>query len=145
VNESLDLLSKNLASGMSRRKALWQFVSGLGALGFLTGRKAKADSGLVCEIWCNTQKTLFLDACLNVLASNLERQIICNAAATVFLAACTTNSNKCQVGKCAEFESGGLNDTSGVFTKSTMYTSFEAEEGDWVCVSVTGGGGGGLL
>jgi len=139
MNESLDLLSKNLASGMSRRKALWQFVSGLGALGLLTGRKAKADTGLVCEIWCNTQKTLFLNACLNVQASNVERAVICNAAATLFLSACITNSDKCKVGKCAEFEEGGLNDTNSAFTKSTIYTSFVEEEGDWVCVSVTGG------
>jgi hypothetical protein len=140
MNESLDLLSKNLASGMSRRKALWQFVSGIGALGLLTGRKAKADTGLVCEIWCNTQKTLFLNLCLQSYASNVERQVICNAAATVFLSACITNSDKCKVGKCAEFEEGSLNDTNAGFASSGLYTSFEAEEGDWVCVSVTGGG-----
>jgi hypothetical protein len=136
VNESLDLLSKNLASGMSRRKALWQFVSGLGALGFLTGRKAKADSGLVCEIWCNTQKTLFLNLCLQSYASNVERQVICNGLTSVFYSACITNSDRCPVGRCAEYEESDVSEPST--TRSTV-TSFVEEEGDWVCVNVAGG------
>ena len=42
MSKSLDQLARNLASGMSRRKALWQFVSGLGVVAALTGRKAYA-------------------------------------------------------------------------------------------------------
>ena len=42
MSKSLDLLAKNLASGMSRRKALWSFFSSLGVVGIFTGRKAFA-------------------------------------------------------------------------------------------------------
>jgi len=138
MNEPMDVLSKNLASGMSRRNALWRFVAGLGAVGVLTGRKAKADTGLVCEIWCNTQKTLFLNLCLQAHASNVERQVICNAATTVFYSACIANSDRCPVGRCAEYE---ISEPDGIAAPTTStYEVFEEDEGDWVCVSVTGGG-----
>jgi hypothetical protein len=136
MNEPMDVLSKELAGGMSRRKALWRFVAGLGAVGVLTGRKAKADTGLVCEIWCNTQKTFFLNLCLQANASNIERQVICNAATSVFYSACIANSDKCPVGRCAEYEESSRD----VGAAASVYKSFAEEEGDWVCVSVTGGG-----
>jgi len=42
MNKTLDVLSKNLASGMSRRKAFTKFLAGAGALGFLLTGKASA-------------------------------------------------------------------------------------------------------
>jgi hypothetical protein len=138
MSESMDALSKNLANGMSRRKALWRFVAGLGAVGVLTGRKAKADTGLVCEIWCNTQKTLFLNLCLQSYASNVERQVICNGATTLFYNACISHSDRCPVGRCAEFETSGLSEAD---TSKSTVTGFIEEEGDWVCINVAGGGG----
>jgi hypothetical protein len=42
MNHTTDELSKNLAGGMSRRKAFLKFLGGAGALGFLGLRKAKA-------------------------------------------------------------------------------------------------------
>jgi len=133
MSESIDALSKNLAKGMSRRKALWRFVAGLGAVGFLTGRKAKADTGLVCEIWCNTQKTLFLNLCLQSYASNVERAVICNGLTSAFYSACIFYSDKCPVGRCAAYEESDV--SAPATTKSTV-TSFVEEEGDWVCFKV---------
>ena len=42
MNKTMDEFSKNLATGVSRRKALLSFLGGAGALGFLAARKAKA-------------------------------------------------------------------------------------------------------
>ena len=45
MSKAVEELSKNLATGVSRRKALWRFAAGIGAvagLGFLTRGKAKA-------------------------------------------------------------------------------------------------------
>ena len=39
MSEKLETLSRDLASGMSRRRAFWQFVTGLGVVGVLTGRQ----------------------------------------------------------------------------------------------------------
>jgi len=45
MNKTLDDFAKNLASGMSRRRAFWKFLAGAGGLGLLSGRRAKAGSG----------------------------------------------------------------------------------------------------
>ena len=53
--KQLEELSKDLASGMSRRTALWRFVTGLGAalLAGVTGKPAHADGiGDVCVDIC---------------------------------------------------------------------------------------------
>jgi hypothetical protein len=94
---------------------------------------------LVCEIWCNTQKTLFLDLCLQANASNIERQVICNAAATVYYDACIFYSDKCPVGRCAEYEESDVNERNAG-SSASVYISFEEEEGDWICVNVASGG-----
>jgi len=44
MNKTFDDLSKNLAGGISRRKAFLTFLAGAGALGFLGGGRAKAVS-----------------------------------------------------------------------------------------------------
>jgi len=65
MSKSLDLLSRNLASGMSRRKAFWSFVTSLGAIGALTGRKASADESYgICDDFCAIQAAAFLRACV---------------------------------------------------------------------------------
>ena len=61
MSKSLDQLARNLASGMSRRKALWQFVSGLGVVAALTGRKAYARSPF-CEEFCAAQAEIFYES-----------------------------------------------------------------------------------
>ena len=46
MSKAIEELSKNLASGMSRRRALWRFAAGLGAvggLGLLAQKKASAN------------------------------------------------------------------------------------------------------
>lgn len=65
MSKSLDQLARNLAGGMSRRKAIWQFVSGLGVAGFLTSRQASASS-LVnnCNNYCQAQADIFKNMCL---------------------------------------------------------------------------------
>lgn len=76
MKKSLDELARNLASGMSRRKAIWQFVGGLGVVAALTGRKAYADG--VCEGFCEEQAEIFRNLCLQA-------------------------SKRCPSGRCAEF------------------------------------------
>ena len=51
MSKALEQLSRNLASGMSRRRALWKLAAGVGVLSFLTTKKASAsarNSGFVC-------------------------------------------------------------------------------------------------
>ena len=55
MSKRIDELSKDLASGMSRRKALWRFLAGTGAA-VVAGRLAKADNGNnVCVAFCRAQ------------------------------------------------------------------------------------------
>jgi len=56
MKEHLDKLSKDLASGMSRRHALRLFFVGLGAavVGF-SGRSASADGNKICVDLCRAQ------------------------------------------------------------------------------------------
>jgi len=78
MSKSLDQLAKNLASGMSRRKAIWTFVTGLGVVATLTGRKAYAGSAGLCSEFCDRQAEIFYEQCLRV-------------------------SGFCRSGSCAEF------------------------------------------
>jgi hypothetical protein len=68
MKESMDQLARNLAGGVLRRKALWQFLSGLGAVTALTGRKASAaTTGSPqnnCSIFCTLQATNFNTVCV---------------------------------------------------------------------------------
>ena len=50
MSKKIEELSKNLAGGMSRRRALWRFVTGVGAVGgvgLLASKKAKAGTAVV--------------------------------------------------------------------------------------------------
>ena len=78
MRKSLDELARNLASGMSRRKALWQFITGLGVVAAFTGRKAYAGTPALCGKFCEKQASIFLEQCIRV-------------------------SGYCGTGRCAEF------------------------------------------
>ena len=68
MSESLDQLAKNLASGMSRRKAIWQFITSLGVVAAFTGRKAYAVPSGGCAEFCEAQTLIFHDLCLEASA-----------------------------------------------------------------------------
>jgi len=57
MKEHLDKLSRDLASGMTRRGALRLFFSGIGAaaVGLFLGRSASADGNAVCVELCRDQ------------------------------------------------------------------------------------------
>src|SRR6185369_12264254 len=57
MKERLDKLSRDLASGMTRRDALRLFFSGIGAaaVGMFSGRSASADGNAVCVQLCREQ------------------------------------------------------------------------------------------
>ncbi len=60
MSAQLEQLSKDLASGVSRRKAFLRFGAGLGALalGLVTGKKAKADDDGYCDQLCTDNDDL---------------------------------------------------------------------------------------
>jgi hypothetical protein len=80
MKEHLDKLSKDLASGMTRRQALRLFFTGLGAAAVvgLSGRSASAQSKKVCVDLCRAQ---------GLTGSNLD--------------ACVAASAECPRGECA--------------------------------------------
>jgi len=134
MQKSIDLLTKNLASGMSRRKAFWQFITGLGAvgaLGSLGAKKAKAASNvnLMCTIMCSTQAQEITTVCRAVSGNNVVREIACSAIASEFESACITASSRCRSGFCAEFV--GVNGSSGITAAS--FSLFESGGGDFTC------------
>ncbi len=140
MSKAIEKLSKNLASGMSRRKALWHFVSGLGAVGAvatLGTKKAKASQAvsLACQIFCNTQAQEIGTICHNINGNNVARELICSEIETEFQADCLAASARCRSGFCAEFV--GTSDDSTITTAS--YTSFIDDEGDFTCVPAEGG------
>jgi hypothetical protein len=90
MSKSLDQLAKNLASGMSRRKALWQFFGSLGVVAAFSGRKASAcGPGGVCREFCEQQAQMFMEMCLEA-------------------------SETCPPGYCAEFTLVGFNGGAGI-------------------------------
>jgi hypothetical protein len=58
MKNHLDKLSRDLASGMTRRDALRLFFSGIGAaaVGVFAGRSASADGNAVCVALCRAQE-----------------------------------------------------------------------------------------
>jgi hypothetical protein len=68
MSKSLDQLARNLAGGMSRRKALWRFFSGLGMVAALTGRKAYGGWSEPCSDYCEAQAEIFKSQCLEYSA-----------------------------------------------------------------------------
>ena len=86
MSKRLEELSKDLASGMSRRKAVWRFLSGAGAA-LLVARGAKADQGCGIDI-C-------VDSCRDHGLKGVD-----------FLE-CLAASIRCPDGECALFHNGG--------------------------------------
>jgi len=138
MSKAIDKLSKDLANGVSRRKAMWNFVTGLGAVGaasLFSAKKAKgaAVTSLLCQIFCNTQGKELLTICRSVYGNNVARETICNLIETEFLAGCVAFSAHCRSGFCAEFV--GVSDERGV-TPAT-FQAFQEGEGGWICVPGT--------
>ncbi len=141
MRKAIDLLSKNLASGMSRRKALWHFVTGLGAVGAagaLGGKKAFGSSAvsLQCQIQCNTQSQEILTICHTINGNNVVREVVCNQIAAEFQSDCLTASGHCRSGYCAEFT--GVNGTGAIDTAT--YNLYVGGGGDFTCATPGGGG-----
>lgn len=111
MSKSLDQLARNLASGMSRRKALWQFVSGLGVVAALTGRKAYARSPF-CAGFCAAQAEIFYGLCL-------EASLCCGR------------------GSCAEFSLIGFNGVIGIDAAGPK-SALSFNGGPWICVPCGG-------
>ena len=125
MSRALDQLAKDLAAGVSRRKALWRFVSGVGVLGVLSQRKASAIiSGQPfagpCESFCQQQAQLFVNICM----------------------AASTN---CAPGSCAEFSTITINATLPPPQIQSINGSIPLN-GQWICVpdniALPGGGRG---
>jgi hypothetical protein len=91
VSEKLETLSRDLASGMSRRRAFWQFVTGLGVVGALTGRKAKASQNIACYDFCGAQAQILMNLCLG--ASQSCKSGTCAEISLVRSSAPTVNFN----------------------------------------------------
>jgi hypothetical protein len=62
MTERIDDFSRKLASGMSRRKAFWQLLTGAGGLALLTTQKASADS-VGCPSFCFQQASYAYSQC----------------------------------------------------------------------------------
>ena len=67
MSNALDQLARNLAGGMSRRKALWQFITSLGVVAAFTGRKTYAnDNRHRCRHFCEEQARQLFEACVEI-------------------------------------------------------------------------------
>jgi len=64
MSKKLDQLSRNIASGMSRRKAFWSFITGAGAAGALAGTAFGGDHFDDCEDYCEAQALAFQRICM---------------------------------------------------------------------------------
>jgi hypothetical protein len=109
MKESMDQFARNLAAGVSRRKALWQFLSGLGAVTALTGRKASAAAvnspQQNCSLFCTLQADNFV--------------LVCLAASAI----CTSQHG---AGSCAELTctGAGINSSEGGPNKSIEFGTY---------------------
>jgi hypothetical protein len=86
MSKLIDELSKNLASGMSRRRAFGRCFAGIGvaAGALLTGKKAFAAGNSICAAFCAGQHLRGRD-----------------------FAACVAASAECPAGNCALVMNGG--------------------------------------
>jgi hypothetical protein len=69
MSKSLDQLARNLAAGMSRRKAIWQFVGGLGVVAALTGKAQASPAGSSCVDFCDQEAEYFRNLCVEASQS----------------------------------------------------------------------------
>jgi hypothetical protein len=106
MSKSLDQLAKNLASGMSRRKAFWSFLGGVGAIGALSSRKALANGRREsCGDFCEQQADIFRSLCIEA-------------------------SQSCGSGSCAEFTLISFNGGPGIGFNGSF------NGGPFICVPV---------
>jgi|SRR5579883_902103 len=82
MSKRLEDLSTDLASGMSRRKALWRFFGGVGAA--VLARKASAAGNDVCVATCRLQESWYK-----------------GGAPDDFFGKCMSESAHCPKGQCA--------------------------------------------
>ena len=141
MSKSIDKLSRDLASGVSRRKALWGFVTGLGAVGAIGAfgaKKAKAASNvnLLCEISCTTQAQDLTKACRAFYGNNVVREVVCNGVAAVYSQACLAFSAHCRSGFCAEFIGFSGVSAPGA-TSAALYSAYISDESGFVCAPGT--------
>jgi len=121
MRASLDQLARDLASGVSRRKALWQFVGGLGILGALTGRKANA---------------------IGFGGRRNDCSGFCREQAEFFQRVCEYASESCSQGSCAElsFTGIGINGTFpiGDLSAPIGINGFGINGSPFICVPLYG-------
>jgi hypothetical protein len=99
MKEIVDRLSRDLASGVSRRKALWMFLAGSGVLGAFARQKASAvplPPKLLCTESCARQAQAFLELCMAA-------------------------SENCPSGYCAEFTLIPVNSTILTVNSTSVY------------------------
>jgi len=107
MSKALDQLAKNLASGMSRRKAFWSFLGGVGAIGALGSSKALAHGREEsCGEFCAQQAEIFLGLCIEA-------------------------SRSCGSGSCAEFTMISFNGGGGIGFNGSF------NGGPFICVPVS--------
>jgi len=112
MSKSLDQLAKNLASGMSRRKALWSFITSFGAVAALTGRKAYAGTQNQCAAFCDAQAGMFYELCIQT-------------------------SLECGTGSCAEFSFIGINGSEPIGVDGAATLAINSTTLSYHCVPVT--------
>ena len=102
----IDNFSRNLASGMSRRKAFWQLLAGAGGLGLLATQKASANAA-GCPAFCFQQASVAYNDCIE---DSLEVTppipfgtilIGCLAGYSLINSECMAFSTTCKSGFCA--------------------------------------------
>jgi len=139
MRKEIDILSKNLASGMSRRKALLNFLAGfgaVGALGVLTSKKARANGvEYICEDICATKMQLILTCCNEAVANSNPKQLVCNVVATDYYDACIASAAHCPDGTCPGFQIAGKDPGVGC----AAFDAFIVGAGGFVCIPVLGG------
>ena len=103
MNDIVDRLSKDMALGLSRRKALWMFLAGSVGLGAFAGKKASASpapSKLICAESCALQAEAFLQLC--IVASENCPKGYCAEFTLLNVNATTLNINGSQIIKFDE-------------------------------------------
>ena len=96
MSKAIEELSKNLAAGVSRRRALWRFATGIGAvagLGFLTRGKAKAQPN---PFYCFQEMEEEYQCCL----SSGDRANDCLVAAETVYQECISGAPNGGIMKC---------------------------------------------
>jgi len=82
MSKQINELSKNLAGGMSRRKAFGRFLAGIGGA-FLLGKRASAEGNNICVQYCRYQGLTGRE-----------------------FGKCVSASAQCPPGQCASFANG---------------------------------------